>query len=177
MTTFGIGCLINLDLTPASVGGDFILAQLVSGIGQPLVGLPLSQAATAGLGEDDIPDGTALFSMARNMGGSFGLALTGILIDRRSAFHIAQLEQATTANSLNGQERIAQTAAGLIHGGADPAYATMQALRAIGGEIQRQALVMSYVDGFWIMGIGIILAVPAVLLLKRPSGDAPAMAH
>ena len=47
----------------------------------------------------------------------------------------------------------------------------------LGAEVQRQALVMSYIDGFWIMGFGIILAIPAVLFLKRPGGGAAAMAH
>jgi DHA2 family multidrug resistance protein len=177
MVIFGIGCLINLDLTPFSVGHDFILAQLINGAGQPLVGLPLSQAATTGLAEEDIPDGSALFSMGRNLGGSLGLALTGILIDRRSAFHVAQLDQVTTANSLTGQERIAQITASMLHGGVDPHFATMRALRTIAGEVQRQALVMSYVDGFWIMGFALILAAPLVLLLKRPSGAAAVAVH
>jgi DHA2 family multidrug resistance protein len=177
MILFATGCLLNLGLTPESVGHDFIIAQFINGMGQPMVGLPLSQAATAGLSEDEIPDGTALFSMARNLGGSLGLALTGILIDRRSAFHVAQLEQVNTANSINGQEHIAEAARSMMHGGADASYATFQALRVIAGEVQRQALVMSYIDGFWIMGIGIILAVPAVLFLQKPSGNATAIAH
>jgi DHA2 family multidrug resistance protein len=151
--------------------------QFINGIGQPMVGLTLSQAATAGLAEADIPDGTALFSMARNLGGSLGLALTGILIDRRTAFHIDQIGQTTTANSVDAQSRIVQIAAGLLRDGADPAYATMRAMKMLGAEVQRQALVMSYIDGFWLMGIGIILAIPAVLFLQRPKPGATAMAH
>ncbi len=177
LAIFGCSCLLNLRLTANSVGYDFILPQLINGIGQPMVGLTLSQAATAGLSEDEIPDGTALFSMARNLGGSLGLALTGILIDRRTAFHVAELSQATTANSAAAQERVAQIAAGMLHGGSDPAFATMRSLKAIAGEIQRQALVMSYIDGFWLMGIGVLVAIPATLFLKRSSGGGAAMAH
>jgi len=177
MAIFGTSCLLTLNLTPDSVGHDFIWQQFINGIGQPMVGLTLSQAATAGLAEEDIPDGTALFSMARNLGGSLGLALTGILIDRRSAFHIHELGQATTANSAAAQKRIGQLAATMLRDGADPAYATARALHMIGGEIQRQALVLSYIDGFWLMGVGIILAIPAVLFLQRPKPGAAAMAH
>src|SRR6201996_1400609 len=177
MAIFGGSCLMTLGLTPDSVGHDFIWQQFINGIGQPMVGLTLSQAATAGLAEEDIPDGTALFSMARNLGGSLGLALTGILIDRRSAFHIHELGQATTANSAVAQERIGQIAAGLLRDGADPAYATARAMRMLGAELQRQALVMSYIDGFWLMGAGIILAIPAVLFLQRPKAGAAAVAH
>ena len=166
-----------LNLNADSVGQDFIWQQFINGIGQPMVGLTLSQAATAGLAEADIPDGTALFSMARNLGGSLGLALTGILIDRRTAFHIHELGQAQTANSAVAQERIGQIASSLLHDGADPAYATARALRMIGGELQRQALVMSYIDGFWLMGVAMLLAIPAVLFLQRPKPGAAAVAH
>jgi DHA2 family multidrug resistance protein len=177
MAIFGSSCLMTLNLTTGSVGHDFILQQFINGIGQPMIGLTLSQAATAGLAEADIPDGTALFSMARNLGGSLGLALTGILIDRRSAFHVHELSQATTANSAAAQERVAQMAHGMLRDGADPAYATARALHMIGDEIQRQALVMSYIDGFWLMGFGILFAIPAVLFLQRPKPGAAAMAH
>jgi MFS transporter, DHA2 family, multidrug resistance protein len=177
MVIFGGSCLLNLGLTSESVGAAFIWPQLINGIGQPMVGLTLSQAATAGLAEDEIPDGTALFSMARNLGGSMGLALTGILIDRRQAFHVAELGQAQTANSAVGQERIAQIAASLQHGGADPAFATARALKTIAGEVQRQALVMSYIDGFWLMGFGILLAIPAVLFLRRSTPGGAVAAH
>jgi DHA2 family multidrug resistance protein len=177
MAIFGISCLMNLGLTGDSVGYAFIWPQLINGIGQPMVGLTLSQAATAGLAEDEIPDGTALFSMARNLGGSMGLALTGILIDRRQAFHTAELGQAQTANSAVAQERIGQIAAGLQHGGTDPAFATARALKMIAGELQRQALVMSYIDGFWLMGFGTLLAIPAVLFLRRGVPGGAIAAH
>lgn len=177
LLVFGIGCLINLGLTPASAGGDFILAQLISGMGQPMVGLPLSQAATAGLSEEDIPDGSALFSMARNLGGSMGLAMTGILIDRRSAFHLAQLAQSRTGNSVAGQERIAAMTASMMRSGADAQFASLRALRVLAGEMQRQALVMSYVDGFWIMGVGLLVAAPLVFLLRRPAPGAMGAMH
>jgi DHA2 family multidrug resistance protein len=177
MAIFGGSCLLTLGLTSESVGHDFIWQQFINGIGQPMVGLTLSQAATAGLSEDEIPDGTALFSMARNLGGSMGLALTGILIDRRSAFHVHELSQATTANSAAAQERVAQMAHGMLRDGADPAFATARAMHMIGAEIQRQALVMSYIDGFWLMGFGILFAIPAVLFLQRPKPGAAAMAH
>ena len=66
---------------------------------------------------------------------------------------------------------VAQIAHGMLRDGADPAFATARALKMIGAEVQRQALVMSYIDGFWLMGIGIILAIPAVLFLQRPKPE------
>ena len=174
---FTIGCVVNLGLTPASVGGDFVLGQLIRGVGLPMVQVPLSQTATSGLAADDIPDGSALFSMARNLGGSLGLALTGILIDRRLAFHVAQLEQARTANSTVAQERIAQLASGFAQGDGDGNFATLRALRSIGGEIQRQALVMSFIDAIWLVGFALLLGAPLVLLMKRARWDPTDISH
>jgi hypothetical protein len=51
----------------------------------------------------------------------------------------------------------------------------MRALRMIADEIQRQAQVMSFLDGFWIMGFGLILAAPLVLFLRRPPAGAGAI--
>jgi DHA2 family multidrug resistance protein len=161
------GALMNLGLTADSAGGDFFWGLFLIGAGQTFVALPLSQVATAGLPDEQVPDGTALFSMARNLGGSLGLALTGVLIDRRMSFHAAQIGQATTANDPLAQERLAGLAAGLAGHGADAAFTARQALSMVAGEVQRQALVMTYTDGFWILGIGVLLMIPSVLLLGR----------
>ena len=47
--------------------------------------------------------------MARNLGGSVGLALLGVFIDRRDAFHDAVIRDSVTANSLIGQDHMAST--------------------------------------------------------------------
>jgi DHA2 family multidrug resistance protein len=177
MAVAAAGSLMNVGLTVDSGGDDFLWSLITNGIGQSMVGLPLSQAATAGLAEEDIPDGTALFNMARNLGGSVGLAMTGVLLDRRVAFHVAQLQQSTSANSPLAQDRIAQITGTFSAGGADPAVAALQAMKLLAGEIQRQALVMSFADGFWLVGVGFLLAIPATLLLERRGTGAPGAMH
>jgi hypothetical protein len=61
---------------PTEYGGpQFQLANLVRVIGQPLTIVPLSAIATAGLAKRDQTDGSALFNILRNLGGSVGIAL------------------------------------------------------------------------------------------------------
>lgn len=160
------GCFLCLGLSADSVGLDFAWPLYFNGLGITVAAMPLSQAATVGLDERDIPDGTALFSMGRNVGGSLGLAATGVLLDRRLVFHTAQIEQATTANSVLAQDRVGDLAALMAAQHGDAALASLQALKLIAGAIQRQSLVMSFMDGFWVMGIAFMLAIPAVLLLR-----------
>jgi DHA2 family multidrug resistance protein len=174
---YAIATLMDVTITAESVGLSFLVPQLIRGGAQMMATLPLSQAATANMPPEDIADGAALFTVARNLGGSTSLALIGVLIDRRVHFHTQQLGEAITANSLIGQQRISDFAGGLIREGADAGYAHMQALRMIGGEMQRQALVMAYADAFWIIGIGMIISLPAVFFIRQKLGAGGPAAH
>jgi len=89
----------------------------------------------------------------------------------------ARLAQSRTGNSVAGQERIAAMTAAMMQSGADAQFASLRALRVLAGEMQRQALVMSYVDGFWIMGVGLLVAAPLVFLLRRPAPGAMGAMH
>jgi DHA2 family multidrug resistance protein len=107
--------------------------------------------------------------MARNLGGSIGLALCGVFIDQRSAVHSDTIREAVTANSLLGQARLA--ADGLSQG-VDSATAHLRAIAQLSGLIEKQALVMTYNDCFWLLAIGLIAITPVVLLLRAPKPGA-----
>ena len=53
---------------------------------------------------------------------------------------------------------------------------TATALQSLGGTIQREALVMTYNDLFWLLSVGICCVVPLVLFLRPlPQGGPVAM--
>jgi DHA2 family multidrug resistance protein len=107
--------------------------------------------------------------MARNLGGSLGLALLGVFIDRRVEAHTDYLSQAVTQNSDLAQARLAGQAAGFAAtNGGDMAAGQLQALASLTGAIRRQAMVLTYSECFWLLGIGLILLTPLVLLLRPP---------
>ncbi len=171
------GALGCLDLTPASSGGSFIIAQLLFGAGTLFVMMPMTQAATIGLDRSDVPAGAALNSLARNLGGSLGLALIGVLIDRRSAFHSIQITQASTANSVLLQQRTGELAQAFLQRATDPGHAAQQVLKTMAGEVQRQALTIGFVDCFWVMGMSSVAVIPLVVLLKKHGGALGMAAH
>ena len=107
---FAASCFIDIHLEPDSVGGDFTLSQLLRGVGQMLAMMPLNQASMAAVGREKAAMPPGIYNMARNLGGSVGLALCGVFIDRRSALHAATIRESVTANSLLGQARLARTA-------------------------------------------------------------------
>ncbi len=162
---FAASCFVDIGLSPDSAGGDFTVSQLLRGVGQVLAAMPLNQVSMAALGRENAADGAGIFSMARNLGGSVGLALCGVLIDQRSAVHSDTIREALTANSLRGQM---QLSADGVSQGIDAATARLRVISQLSGLIEKNALVMTYSDCFWLMGAAILAVAPIVFLLRRP---------
>ena len=169
LVAFAVSCMLDISLTAQSVGHDFYASQFLRGVGQMLAMMPLNQASMSAVSREESGDAAGLYNMARNLGGSVGLALLGVYIDRRNAFHDAFIRESVTANSAIGQEHIAATSAGLIAQHGDPAFAHMQSLGQLAGEMQRQAAVITYSETFYVLGIALLLCVPLALLLKKPA--------
>ena len=174
---FAASCFINVNLTH-DVGMDqLILPQLLRAAGQPLFSIPLSQLSTAGLPPRDTADASALSNMMRNLGGSVGIALLSTVIERREQFHFSVLAEAMTQNATRTQERLGALIAG-VHGAVDPAFAKARALMTIAAQVRREAYVSAYSDAFWIVGVGLMISLAAILFLRRPPKTAgPVEAH
>jgi DHA2 family multidrug resistance protein len=164
---FAVSCLLDISLTAQSVGHDFYGSQLLRGAGQMLGMMPLNQAAMTSVSREETAEAAGLYNMARNLGGSVGLALLGVYIDRRNAFHDAVIRESLTANSTLGQDHIAHSAAGFYTMAGDMAHSTQQALGQLAGTIQQQAAVMTYSETFFVMAIAMLLCVPLALFLRK----------
>jgi DHA2 family multidrug resistance protein len=173
---FAASCFLDVGLTADSAGGDFTYSQLLRGCGQVLCMMPLNQASLAAVGRQNAGDASGIYNMARNLGGSIGLALFGMIIDRRATTHVDSITETLSANSIAGQEHVAATAAAMAQGGGDPAYAHMQALAQLSGEMQVQALVITYSECFWLLGMVMLAIIPLVFLLRKPAPGGPAAA-
>jgi DHA2 family multidrug resistance protein len=161
-------CLIDTVLTSQAVGHDFVDSQLLRGVGTILGFLFLNQAAIASVPPEDAGDASGLFNAVRNLGGSLALAGIATVQDQRTWFHSRRLEETLSANSEQVQSYVASLTNTL--GSHDAA------MRTIGNTIQQQALVMTFNDIFWMLGIFILCALPLVLFLRPlPKGQAVAM--
>jgi DHA2 family multidrug resistance protein len=165
---FATSCFIDTHLTPQSSGNDFVLSQLLRGIGQVCAFMPLNQASVGAVSRADAPDAAGLYNMARNLGGSIGLALIGVFIDRQVTNHVQAIGASVTANSALAQARIAAQAAQLAQQGGDLATGQMQAMRSLAGTIRQQAMVITYSETFWLLGVALICMMPLAFLLRAP---------
>jgi DHA2 family multidrug resistance protein len=173
LVLFAWSCMLDIDLTAQSVGHNFFWSQLIRGVAQILSLMPLNQASMAAVSREDSGDAAGLYNMARNLGGSVGLAIIGTVIDRRTTFHTSMIRESLTANSTLGQERIASSAAGWFAQTGDMAYAKMRALGQIAAQIHQQAVVITYSETFYVLGFALLACVPLALLLKTPRGPGP----
>jgi MFS transporter, DHA2 family, multidrug resistance protein len=170
---YAISCMIDISLTAQSVGHDFVWSQLIRGTAQMLAMMPLNQASMAAVAREDSGDAAGLYNMARNLGGSIGLAIIGTVIDRRTTFHTAMIRESVSANSLIGQDTLAANAANWFAQTGDMAYSKMRALGQLGVQIQQQAVVMTYSETFYLLGIAMLACIPLALFLKTPRRGAP----
>ncbi|WP_308814153.1 MDR family MFS transporter [Sphingomonas sp. GV3] len=165
LVIMGGAALMDAHLTITSDGSDFTASQLLRGVGQILGMLFLSQAVVRSVPPQDAGDASGLFNAVRNLGGSFALAGISILQDTRTWFHSRRIEETLNANAIAVQD--------YVHSLGGPG-----ALPLIERQIQGQALVMTFNDIFWIMGIGTFVVLPLVLFLRPlPKDAAPAAMH
>jgi MFS transporter, DHA2 family, multidrug resistance protein len=166
---FALSCFINTHLTDQYRGAEFVIPQLLRGAGQMLCFMPLNQASVGAVSREDTADAAGLYNMARNLGGSLGLAAIGVFIDRRTEHHVDAIRETLNVNSPMVQDHVAsQTASFAASNGGDLAYGHAQALQSLAATTHAQALVMTYSDCFFILGFGILALSPLILLLRSP---------
>jgi DHA2 family multidrug resistance protein len=168
LVCFAWSCFLDIHLTAQSGGGEFVFSQLLRGVGQILSFMPLNQLSVGSVDRQDTADAAGLFNMARNLGGSIGLAILGVFIDRRTEFHADSIRESVTANSTLLQERISGQAAFFTERSGDAINSNEQAIGQLALQIHQQAMVMTFSDCFWILAVGLIVLMPLVFVLRRP---------
>ena len=168
LTLLAGSCFLDTHLSADSSGRDFVWSQLLRGAGQMLAFMPLNQASVGSVSREDAADAAGLYNMARNLGGSLGLALLGVFIDRQTSSHVQTIGASVTANSVLAQDRLASQAAGFAARTGDLALGHMQALGALAGTVEQQALVITYSSAFWLLGVALLCTLPLTLVLRPP---------
>jgi DHA2 family multidrug resistance protein len=155
---------------------DAAIARMYQSIGLPFLFIPINSMAYVGLRPEDSNQASALLNMARNLGGTLGIATVQTMLVRRGQVHQAQYVETLSPLNPNYRQGIQHIIDALVSRGASQLEATRQASGVLYRELLQQAAMLSYIDVFHVLMIVVLCAVPLVLLLKRqkPGGDSSA---
>jgi MFS family permease len=147
---------------------DLFWPQFLQGVSFSLLMVPLTVLTMDRIAGEAIGNAASLFNLMRNVGGSFGIAVTETLLanfrqEQLTALgrHVSLYDPATRL----ALERLRQA---FVAGGSDPPTAERLAHAGLWQMLQRQAAMLSYLQYFRLLTILLLLAIPLVLLLKRP---------
>ena len=161
-------------LSTGSTGSDFVIPQLIFGVGTTLTAIPLQSAVISSVRPEDASEANSLSSVARNLGGSISLAALASFQDQRFDLHHWRINSAMSANDAALGQQLNDTAA-TFGGGAQGLEA---ATRMIDGQVMVQAVVMSFNDVFLALAVAGLVVAPFALFLRTPQpGAAPMVMH
>ena len=156
--------------TTLSGKGDFFWPLVWRGLGLGLIFVPLTNLALAELPMEKIPNGTGLFNLMRQLGGSIGIALSATTLQHLQATHRAELMTHVNAMSAPAQERLAGITQRLIAQGVAATDAPMQALALLDLQVRRQAMMLSFDQLFILFGWAFALGLPLLLFMRKGRG-------
>jgi DHA2 family multidrug resistance protein len=158
------GFTLDMDQRPVIVSG------VVQGLALGLIFVPLNTVAFGTLAARYRTTAAALFNLSRSVGGSVGISVMTLLLAQNIQRSHSDLAAHITQYSLPPINPA-------IIQGAPPV--TDMAVAMMDAEINRQALMIAYIDDFKFMMIVSLFALPLLLLLRRGKANAggpPAMA-
>jgi MFS transporter, DHA2 family, multidrug resistance protein len=129
--------------------------------------VPINTLAYLDIPEGQNDDVSGMINLARNIGGSFGIALMTTLVTRRTQFHHAELSQNVTRYSSSLRDLSGQLSQFMSHGGISAADAGHTAVAQLYQGMQAQAATMAYIDAYWVMAVLCAAVVPLVFLMKK----------
>src|SRR5271157_6147123 len=153
-----------------SLGIDYQTAaysRMVQSFGLGFLFVPISAAAFAYIPKERTGYATGLFNLARNIGGSSGIATATTLLARRSQYHQSVLVSHLTPYDANYRDAVASAAAMLHARGASLPDAAAQAQGLVYGTMQRQAGMLAFSDAFWAMGVLFLMIIPLMFMMKN----------
>ena len=159
--------LVASRLTAEAGFWDLVKPNMIRSAGLGFVFIPVSVLALSAVPAPQRGNATGLFNLTRELGGSVGTALMGMLVTdgiKRNGSYLA--ERVVPGNALV-ESQISDTARVLGQGTASRELLgeTMMKLR-----VTKEAMVVSFDESFRVVACSIALGLVLVLFLEKPKG-------
>src|SRR3954466_29085 len=165
-------------MTLASGPEETFWPLILRGVGLGLIFVPLTGATMAEMKDNELAQGTGMFNLTRQLGGSIGIAIMATLLSRFTAQKKALLTEHVTTMDPTTLGRLESITRGLISRGTNPLVAKQQALFVLDRQVQAQASVLAFSRIYILSGIILLAVLPLLFLFKTGKGRGSAgMAH
>jgi MFS transporter, DHA2 family, multidrug resistance protein len=142
-------------------------ARVVQSFGLAFLFVPISATAFAFVPKDRTNYAAGLFNLARNIGGSSGIATITTMLARRSQYHQQVLTAHMTPYDLPYRTALERTTQLLYARGYSLPDAGARAHGMLYGSLVRQASMLSFADTFWLVAVLFLAIVPLMLLMRK----------
>jgi DHA2 family multidrug resistance protein len=157
-------------LTTAAGEADARMALVIRGAALGLLFTPINNVAFGSLQPHEAQQASGLINLSRQLGGSFGIAVLGTYLTQHIQYHRADLVANLYPGNPAFEARYQALVAGMLSKGASALDAQGRALRLLEGQVMRQATMLAYNDAWLFILLSFLCVIPAVFLLRRPSG-------
>jgi DHA2 family multidrug resistance protein len=161
-------------LTPMSNESDAQIALAISRMGIGLLMLSTIVAGVGNLKPAAVGQGTALMGLARQLGGSFGIALCSTYVVQMTQFHRYDIASKVVSGSAGTSERLDMITGAFYARGMDMEHARSAAMTVLDGQVSRQAYTMAFNNAHIAIGMMFAITLPILFLMKRRGGAAAA---
>jgi DHA2 family multidrug resistance protein len=170
LMAFGLACCVaslyySIDFSPDTAVFTIVWTSILQGIGLGTLFVPLNTLALSSLPPALRTQGTAMWTLIRNLGSSIGVSIVIANLSNKTVLMHARLAESVTPFN----QALADPAAAML----DPTTETGRAL--LEQIMSQQASIMAYANDFKLMMVMTLLAFPLILLIRAgPLGPAPA---
>ncbi|HEX5003722.1 MAG TPA: DHA2 family efflux MFS transporter permease subunit [Gemmatimonadales bacterium] len=174
---FGYSMWLHYHFTMELGMGDLLWPMIFRGVAMGLIFVPLTAATVADLPSKSMAQGTGLFNLSRQLGGSFGIAITATLLARYTETARDALRPHLSVSDLGPRQWMAGIEQVFLRQGGTPGEAAQRASALLEGVVHQQASVIAFEKVFLTMGLAFLLALPLLLLFrtgKAAAGAGPA---
>lgn len=166
-------------VTVTSGAGDFFWPLIWRGVGLGMIFVPLTNATIADLDRANLAQGTGMFNLFRQLGGSLGIAVMATLLAQLRSSERAHLVEHIATGAAATTERIAVIAHGVAARGVLPANAQRVALAIVDRQVDLQASMLAFSHIYLYSGFALLAALPLLALFRtgKAAGSAGEVPH
>ncbi len=165
-------------MTLASGPEETFWPLILRGVGLGLIFVPLTGASMAELKVNQLAQGTGMFNLTRQLGGSMGIAIMATLLTRFTSEKKALLTEHLTTMDPTTLGRLDSITRGLLARGMNPIMAKQQALSILDHQVQAQASVLAFSRIYILSGVILLAVLPLLFLFKTGKNrGAAGLAH